>query len=274
MKTGKNFKARSIIKLMFYSVFMVATCFLLTSCSDQTSTPTEKKELLIYCGITMEKPIRELVERFEQRENCTVKIMIEGSGTLYRTFTVNHAGDLYLPGSEAYIKKATAAGVITETRLVGYNRAVLVVAKDNPLNISSELKNLTSKDLRTVLGSADSGSIGKETKRILAKAGLYEAAMDNTLYLTSDSKGLRQAMEEGIADLTLNWFATVTWPENKDYMDALKLDSVIATPHQLIISLLSYSKEPELARRLFSFIGSKSGRETFERYGFGKEPSL
>lgn len=274
MKTGKKLKAKLPIKSFLYSISVIATCLLLMSCSDQTSTPTEKKELLIYCGITMEKPIRELAERFEQQENCTVKIMIEGSGTLYRTFTINQAGDLYLPGSEAYIKKATAAGVISETRLVGYNRAALVVAKGNPLNISSELKNLTNKDYRTVLGSADSGSIGKETKRILTKAGLYEAAMDNTLYLTSDSKGLRQAMEEEIADLTLNWFATVTWTENKDHMDALKLDGLIATPHQLIISLLSYSKEPELAKRLFNFIGSKSGRKTFERYGFGKESSL
>jgi molybdate transport system substrate-binding protein len=246
----------------------------LSSCRERGFDPDDKKELLIYCGITMEEPIRELAYKFEQQENCTVKILTEGSGTLYRIFTVNRAGDLYLPGSEGYIAKARAAGVITETKLVGYNRAALVVAKGNPRGISADINNLKNQDLRIVLGSAASGSIGVETKKILTRAGIYAEALDNALLLTSDSKGLRQAICDGSADLTLNWFATVTWPENKDKMDAILLPKAIAPSHQLIISRLIYSKEPELAKRLFNHIVSPIGLETFNRYGFEGEATF
>lgn len=273
MKTENTFK-RIFSTTLISGMIMIVACSLLISCGNQDATLRVKKELLIYCGITMEKPIRELAEKFEQQENCTVKIMTEGSGTLYRTLTVNQTGDLYFPGSEAYIKKGRADGVITKTKLVGYNQAALIVAKGNPLGISPQLKNLTNKEIRTVLGSADSGSIGKETKRILTKYGLYKAALDNSLYLTSDSKGLRQAIKVGTADLTLNWAATASWQENREFMDVLPLADSIAAPHQLILSLLVYSKEPTLAQQLFDFIGSERGKQTFVNYGFGREQSF
>lgn len=257
------------IKSTLYKGFVLTIFFLLTGCNDLAPNLEDKKELLIFCGITMEKPIRELAGRFEKLEDCTVKIMIGGSGTLYRTITVNQAGDLYLPGSEAYIKKGRENGVITETKHVGYNRAALIVAKGNPLNISANLNNLINEEYKTVLGAPDSGSIGKETKRILTSAEIYEKAIDNSLYLTSDSKGLRLAIVDGVADLTLNWYAPSIWPKNKDKIEALLLDESVAIPHQLIVSLLKFSKEPELAKRFFIFISSETGMETFNRYGFG-----
>jgi molybdate transport system substrate-binding protein len=267
----KNQVSKMTIKSIFSLSFMLCVLFLLTACDNQSPALAEKKELLIYCGITMEKPIRELAEVFEKKENCTIKIMIGGSGTLYRTIMVNKTGDLYLPGSEAYIKKALADGIVTEARRVGYNRAALIVAKSNPLGISTKLENLADKKFRIVLGSPDSGSIGKETKKILTNAGFYEKALDNSLYLTSDSKGLRQAITEGVADLTLNWGATTFWRENKENMEALRLDDSVAVPHRLMVSLLKYTQEPELAERLFNFICSETGRETFKRYGFGEK---
>lgn len=260
-----------IIKTMLCRGVILTIIFLLIGCNEQAGNLADKKELLIYCGITMEKPVRELAGHFEKRENCTVKIMIGGSGTLYRIMTINQAGDLYLPGSEAYVKKGLVDGVITETEKVGYNRAALIVAKGNPLNISPNINNLVSKKFRTVLGSPDSGSIGKETKHILTNAGFYEKALDSSLYLTSDSKGLRQAITEGDADLTMNWYAPAIWTENVDKMEALQLDESVAVPHQLILSLLRYSKEPELAKRLFIFMSSEPGRKIFEHYGFGGE---
>ncbi len=260
-----------IIKTTLFRGFILSVLFLLIGCNERTSNLTDKKELLIYCGITMEKPVRELAGRFEKLENCTVKIMIGGSGTLYRIMTVNQAGDLYLPGSEAYINKGLGDNVITKTEHVGYNRAALIVAKGNPLNISPNINNLVSKKFRTVLGSPDSGSIGKETKHILTNAGFYEKALDSSLYLTSDSKGLRQAITEDVADLTLNWYAPAIWTENIDKMEALQLDKSVAIPHRLILSLLRYSREPELAKRLFVFMSSETGRKTFNYYGFGGE---
>ena len=258
-------------KLICRILIILALFSLLVACDSTAPTPQKKKELLIYCGITMVKPVRELADSFEKQENCIVKIMIGGSGTLYRIIEVNQVGDLYLPGSESYINKTFASGSTIQTKLVGYNRAALVVAKGNPLEISPNISNLTSNEYRVVLGSPDSGSIGKETKNILSRFDLYEQAVDNSLFLTSDSKGLRQAIVENTANLALNWYATTVWQENKESMEALSLAEGVAPKHQLIIGLLKYSKEPELAKRLFDFIGSDAGKKMFIHYGFGQE---
>lgn len=243
----------------------------LTGCDNTPSTPPVHKEILIYCGATMPKPMRVIANLFEQRHNCRVKMIKGGSGTLYRSIEINQAGDLYLPGSESYMDKARQAGLVTHTAEVGFNRAALIVAKGNPLAITPQLHNLIQKRYRTILGSPDSGSIGRETRRILTKAGLYDQAMDHALYLTSDSKGLKQAIINDDVDLTLNWYATAVWEENRSKMDVLWLDESIAPPHKLVLGVLKYARHPDLAQQFLHFAASAEGRTIFEQYGFGSE---
>lgn len=260
------------IKQLPHVIFLCILCatMILSGCKNQISEEPGKKELLIYCGITMVQPMREIADRIEKQENCTIKIIKGGSGTLYRSIEVNRQGDLFLPGSESYMKKSLTENLVSETELVGFNRAAFIVASGNPLHITADLKNLTKDEYRTVLGAPDSGSIGKETKRILGRAGMYDEAVDHALYLTEDSKGLKQAIQDHKADLIINWYATALWPENKDSMDALLLDNSIAPPHNLVLGLLGFSNHPEIARNFMKLSASAEGRTIFENYGFGQ----
>ncbi len=65
----------------------------------------QKKELLIYCGITMIKPMTEIKSIIETQENCKITITKGGSGNLLKALKLSGIGDLYLPGSDSYIKK-------------------------------------------------------------------------------------------------------------------------------------------------------------------------
>lgn len=244
--------------------------FLLFGCQEQLPLPEEKPELLIYCGITMGKAIQELADRFEQSEDCLVKIIQGGSGNLYRSILINKSGDLYLPGSESYISKAQLSKLVTDTVNVGTNRAAFVVAKGNPLQITADIGNLLQPSYRIVLGSAESGSIGKETKRILTAAGIYQQALDRTLYLTSDSKGLSEAIRSGKADLTVNWLATTRWDVNRWDVDAIPLPSSIAPAHRLVLGLLKYSQQPDLAKKFMVFTASPEGQKVFSSFGLGQ----
>ncbi|NOQ45962.1 MAG: solute-binding protein, partial [Desulfobulbaceae bacterium] len=193
-----------------------------------------KKELLIYCGSTMAQPVRKIADRIEQQENCIIKIIKNGSGNLYRSIKINQQGDLFLPGSESYMEKCLQEKLVTETVLVGFNRAALMVAKGNPLNIPADLLSILNSDYRTVLGAPDSGSIGMETKKILTQVGVYDQAISKALYLTSDSKDLVKAIADNKADLVINWRATAMWPDNKEALDTLLLSEETVPPHKLI----------------------------------------
>jgi len=250
-----------------FLLLLLAGIFGLNGCQPAEQTES-RQELLIYCGITMIMPMQEIAKIVEQEKNCTIKITKQGSGALLNSIKVNRVGDLFLPGSESYIKTCIEEGLIKETVPVGYNRAALIVQKGNPLHITPDVRNLTNKQYRVVLGSAESGSIGRETERILSPLGIYQEALDNALFLTSDSKGIVKAILDKNADVTLNWHATSIWAENRPFMDGLLLDDKVAPPHKLVLGLLSFSPYPDIARRFMELASSKQGQEIFARYGF------
>lgn len=228
----------------------------------------DKKELLFYIGITMVKPVDELVKNFEQKHNCKINILQGGSQDLYDSIKMSQAGDLYLPGSVSYRDKHINEGLLLDGKFVGFNKIALIVKKGNPKNIKASLDELTNENIRVVLGNASSGSVGNATKKILTEYGNYKEALLNAIYLAPDSRNLTKAIVENEADLVMNWYATSFWPSNKEYVDALVLDEKFAKKAKLVFNLLNTSKNKELAKEFMEYAASKEGREIFYKFGF------
>ncbi len=240
--------------------------FVSLGCSRQTTDEAER-ELLIYCGITMIKPMTEIAELIEAQYPCRITITKGGSGNLLKSIRVNQVGDLYLPGSESYIATCLKDGTVTERVHVGHNKAALMVQKGNPRGITADLNNLLRDDYYVVIGNPKSGSIGRETQKILESKGIFNRVTANARHLTTDSKDLIKVLADKEADLVVNWYATATWPENEPYVDALPIDSRFAKPKNLVLGLLKYSRYPEIAREFMALAASAEGRAIFKKYG-------
>ena len=232
-----------------------------------TDSATAKKELLVYCGITMIKPMSEIARVIEEQEGCEIIITKGGSGNLLRAIKVNKVGDLYLPGSDSYIKTCLEEGLVSKTVHVGYNKAAVMVQKGNPKGISNDLKNLASPDYYVVICDPNSGSIGRETKKILERAGLFDEVSRNVSQLTTDSKDLVNVLRHKQADLVINWYATSTWPENEPYVDTLPIEGQYASKNKLVLGLLTCSKHPDIAGKFMAYASSEKGRALFRKYG-------
>jgi molybdate transport system substrate-binding protein len=258
-----------ILKIIMIFILSI----LLNACSNEdktkTAQQTDKKELLIYCGITMIKPLSEICSIIEQQENCTINITKGGSGNLLKAIIFNKKGDLYLPGSDSYYKKIEKENkdLITQKVHVGYNKATILVKKGNPKNIKGELNDLINTDYLVVIGNPDSGSIGKETKKILSKKGIFDQVISNSVQLTTDSKDLILVLKNDEADIVINWFATSIWAENKNYVQALPIKDEYAKKKQLVLGLLKYSKHPDIAKKIISLASSEQGKNIFNKYG-------
>ena len=226
-----------------------------------------KKELLVYCGMTMIKPMAEIAAALEKHEDIKISIIKGGSGNLLKSIRFNRLGDLYLPGSESYINQAKAEGLISRSVHVGYNKAAMMVREGNPKGIKPNLDALKSPDYYIVIGNPDSGSIGKETKKILTSADIFGDVMLNAGELTTDSKRLIEVLKDGEADLVINWYATATWPENSDLIDPLPIDERYADKKRLVLGLLSTARYPQIAKKFMDYAASDEGRRIFERYG-------
>ncbi|OYT17101.1 MAG: molybdenum ABC transporter substrate-binding protein [Bacteroidetes bacterium 4572_77] len=250
------------ITLIFIGLFM-----LINSC-NYLKKKAEKKQLLLYCGITMIKPITEIVDIIEKKEDCIIEITKGGSGNLLKSIKTSKIGDLYLPGSENYIKTAFAESLIADTVFVGYNRLAIMVAKGNPLQIPLNLNSLAQKEYYVVIGNPNSGSVGKATKKALQKKGIFESVEQNAIRFTTDSKDLTRAIINKEADIVINWYAPYSWDNNSDYIDIIEIDKEYAQDKKLTLSLLSYSKHPEIAQKVLDFAASKEGKAIFAKYGF------
>ncbi len=249
-------------------LFVLWTILLGLTCGcERTERNPRPKQLLIYCGTTMIKPMSEIARIIEQRENCEILITKDGSGNLFKSIKINQIGDLYLPGCDSYIKTCLHEGFVTETICVGCNRAAMMVLKGNPKGITADLGCLANKHYYVVLCNPESGSIGKETKRILEKRGVFATALDNARKLTTDSKSLVHVLKSGEADLVINWYAVSTWPENMACIDVLEIDEKYAVRKKLVLGLLRTSRHPGIARKFMEYAASDEGRALFAKYG-------
>lgn len=249
--------------VIYFSILIL----LLSSCSEKKKEI--KKELLIYCGITMIKPMTEIANIIEKQENCKIIITKGGSGNLLKSLVYNKVGDLYLPGSDRYHKiiEDKYKGLVTGTVFVGHNKAAIMVQKNNPKKISRDLENFIKKEYAVVICNPESGSIGKETKKILQNKGIYNEVLKNAMYLTTDSKDLVKALKTKEADLVINWYAVSTWKENKNFIDVIEINENFAKNKKLVLGLLKFSKHPEIAKKFMDYAASEKGKVIFKKHG-------
>ena len=228
----------------------------------------DQNSLLVYCGITMVRPITELARNFEQREKVRISIAQGGSEDLYQSAKKARQGDIYFPGEPSYLTKHQSEGLLGDYKLVGYNQVSIVVPKGNPKQVKADLKELLRKDLVLILGNVESGSIGQESKRVLDGAKMYPKAVAKAALMMPDSRAINLAMKRGEADATLNWRATAFFPDKATHVEAISHDPKIAKPQALLLNQLTFSKNSALSRKFIDFVASEEGQSVFRKHGF------
>lgn len=227
-----------------------------------------KPEMLIYCGITMIRPMTEIAQIFEKKENVKITLAQGGSEDLYQAAKKSGVGDMYLPGEPSYRAKYLSEGLLGEFQTVGYNQLALVVPKGNPKKVKGDPRELLRKDLAVSVGNASSGSVGNESKDVLDELKIYQKVVAATVFLAPDSRGLNNVLKKGEVDVVLNWRATAFFPDNVALLDVVDLDPKLAKPQALLLNLLTFSAHKELARRFIAFSAGDEGQAIFRKYGF------
>lgn len=261
-------------------LFIISLTFLaiLSGCQDSAESKNTKASdapsLTIYSGITMVKPLRELARQFEQQSGIDIHIEQGASGYLYKTIKLDKTGDIYFPGSEKFRQQNTQDKLLTDHVLVGFNRLSLIVPKGNPKKLTADLSQLYDPKISVVLASPDSSAVGKATSNLLKDLNICGKVFENITYFTTDSHRLMKSITDQDADLTVNWYATTRWEENINKVDAIALPPAFEGRQKLEMNLLSFSKNPELAKKFMQFASSEHGLRTFAAFGFLTDDEL
>lgn len=250
-------------------IFLSLLCsLLLLALASPVLAAPASNNLLIYCGITMVRPVTDIARLFEKQEKISIAIAQGGSEDLYQSAKKSRQGDLYLPGEPVFRIKHQPEGLLGECRGLGFNQMALMVKKGNPKKVKPDLKELLRKDLAVVLGSSESGSVGVEAHRILTQAGLYTKVAARVVQMLPDSRSIMAAMRRGEADVTMSWRATGYFPDNASHLDVLDLPPSVAPPQELQLTLLTFSRNQAMARKFMEFAAGPQGQTIFRRYGF------
>ena len=132
----------------------------------------------------------------------------------------------------------------------------------------ASVKELLRKDLVLMIGNAQSGSVGLETRQTLDRFNLYPQVVAKAAFLMPDSRSLALSLKRGEADVTLSWRATAFFPDNAPHMDTIDLDPKITPPQGLLLIQLTFSRNPEMARKFSDYVASPEGQATFRKFGF------
>lgn len=83
-----------------YSIVLAVILAFVAGCSQKVEPIT------VYAGKGLKNAIEEIKQDFEQKTGIPLSITYAGSQTLLNTLKNTHKGDIFIPGSKSYIKKA------------------------------------------------------------------------------------------------------------------------------------------------------------------------
>lgn len=223
--------------------------------------------LLFYCAAGIKTPVLKLARDFEKEYDVKVQLQYGGSGTLLSNIEVSRKGDLYLAADESYIETAAKKGLIAETLPLAYQRPVIAVKKGNPKNIRG-IEDLLRSDVRLALGSPEAASIGRQTKNILAAAGVWTAVEKrvraNGVFKPTVPE-LANDVKLGAVDVAIVWDATAAQvPE----LESIHLSAFDTAKQEIRVAVLQSSTQPTAALRFARYLNSRIGNAVFKQSGF------
>jgi len=255
-------------RFIFQTVILLVISLLVVGCSSKTEQKTVKKELYIYSGAGMQKPMDEISKKFGHENGVKVICDYAGSGYLYAKIISSKKGDLYIPGSIFYVKKLQAKKLVAKYFVIAKHIPVIVVPKGNPKHITS-LLDLSQPDIKVALGD-ENIAIGKTCKKIFKRAEKFhpditKKILKNVVVKGASVKQVLLYVLEKQVDAAIVWRADAL--ENKDKIDIVSISKDYNLIKTIPVALLTFSQNKPLAEKFYSYLQTK-GKTIFQKHGF------
>ncbi|MCP4848009.1 MAG: molybdate ABC transporter substrate-binding protein [Verrucomicrobiaceae bacterium] len=248
-------------------VFWILVACLLGPLFILIITPYEKGDpLLVYCAAGMRKPMAVIARKYEEQYGVKVELQFAGSGTLLANAEASGKGDLYLAGDMSYIRIGQEKGLVREALAACHLTAGLAVRQGNPLKISSLADLSTHPDLRIVIANPEAASIGKFTKKILNKNGLWDAISSKALAMKPTVNEVANDVKLGAADVAVIWDAVANQYPELQFINVAEFDG---ESKKVAIGVLDSANVPSDALRFARYATARDeGLEFFSEMGY------
>lgn len=245
-----------------FLILLVLFVMLLTnaSCKLANENPSPK-EIYVFAGAGLVKPLDKVKEEFEKKEGVKVYITYAGSGELYAQIKQTKKGDIFMPGGLDTYNKAKEEGLILEGKEFLLHIPMIVVKKGNPLKIQS-IKDLTKPNIKVALGDPKGPAIGSLSEKILNKAQILNEVEKNVVVKEATVNKLILDVETGAVD------ATIAFKENlTSNTEGIPIEQQYLVIETIPIGILKYTNNEAISRKFYDFVLTE-GKNIFVSFGY------
>ena len=239
---------------------LVGLVYLLTQ-HDQPIDPTAE-ELTVHCAAGLQKPVNEIAKQYEADFGTRIKLNFAGSGVLESQLQIA-GGDIFIPADYSYIERTRELGLVQEALPLAELRAVIVVAKGNPRNITS-LAGLQQSGVRVCVAEP-SAAVGKFIRKILTQSGDWDKIKPQVVVTQPTVNGVIDTVATGSVDAALAWDAVAGQFEDVEIIRVPLLES---KPRSATVGVLKNATTPAALHFARYLSAEEKGRKVFAKYGF------
>jgi molybdate transport system substrate-binding protein len=244
----------------------VALCVLAAGCDKSSSGKPATGTLRILCGSSMAAPVQELASPFGETQNARLELDLGGSETLLPKILAGARADIFVC-HDPFEQKLKAAGLWTNTVVVGYLEPVVAVRPGNPKQIRS-LNDLARAGLKLGIGQPQYSTCGELFVNALRERGLYDRVLSNVVLQARSHSEIANGLVIGPLDAVVVWNFVIGLYSNK--LEVVRM-GVEYPPTRVTILGLASSPNSQLRDAYLDFCRQPLVRETFGRYGYRRE---
>ncbi len=171
--------------------------------------------------------------------------------------------DLAVSGAEYLLDDGEVRGIVQagQRRVIAYRKSALIVPADNPAKIQS-LADLARPGVRIGVSVID--CLKGLWEDVTGKAGLTADVGRNITFYASGCVAIVEAVCEGLVDAAFGWTSFY-------HLGEARLAVIELPPAQTIyratgIGMLSFTKQPEIARQFMDFLTTPQAGACYEKY--------
>jgi len=227
------------------------------------ATFTFGEDIYFYVAAAMTKPAKEIADIYNKKSENKVIVITGGSGQILNKIIFSEKGDLYLPASSYFHKKAMDKGIVKKYWPLLYQIPVFGLSKSGEKKIKN-FEDLYRKNVKIALGNKNTMALGKIYENIEKKMTpeIIKGIRKNQVVEAVNISQIVSYLHANTVDAGII-FDSVARVNNFKFIN-LPADASIK--EEAIISLLKYSKNPSLAEEFAKYV--LNHKEVFKKYGF------
>lgn len=260
--------ARFLRKYVLITISLFMVLLTLSGCGQSaTSAPAKEKPktLFAYVGANLKDPVTELANDYEKKTGVKVELTFNNSGSLLNQIETVKTGDIYMPGSMPFVKKAKDAGLLDQVvGPVAYHTPIIIVPSGNPAQIHG-LKDIAKSGVQLIIPDPEATALGKTIYNTFKKAGILEAAEKNVIATMETPAKVVAAIVMGQGNAGIVEYSNTA--KAGDKIEKIEIEPEFNHMEEIPVATIAASQNKEQAADFMNYV-KENGPGIFKKYGF------